>query len=118
MNQIEATIRTSLAPWNEKVHVFSHLSHVYPSGSSIYTTFVWRLAEDHRTMIKQWRTMKQAASQVIVNAGGTISHQHGVGLDHRPYLEAEKGSTGVAALKALFTHLDPDQRMNPTKLLP
>jgi len=118
MNQMETAVRTSLAPWNEKVHVFSHLSHVYTSGSSIYTTFVWRLAEDHRTMMKQWHTIKQAASQVIVNAGGTISHQHGVGLDHRPYLEAEKGATGVGALKALFTHLDPDQRMNPTKLLP
>jgi alkyldihydroxyacetonephosphate synthase len=117
MNQIEATIRNSLAPWNESVHVFSHLSHVYPSGSSIYTTFVWRLADDAATMLEQWRTIKQAASKAIVKAGGTISHQHGIGLDHRDYLEAEKSKAGIDALKALFNHLDPEQRMNPTKLL-
>jgi alkyldihydroxyacetonephosphate synthase len=117
MRRIETAIQNSLAPWNEKVHVFSHLSHVYPSGSSIYTTFVWRLADRAALMAEQWRTIKQAASNAIVQAGGTISHQHGVGLDHRPYLEAEKGSTGIEALKAIFTRLDPDQRMNPTKLL-
>ena len=118
MNRVEAVIRNSLAPWNEKVHVFSHLSHVYPTGSSIYTTFVWRLAERPDVMAEQWRTIKQAASQVIVKAGGTISHQHGVGLDHRPFLEAEKGMTGIETLNAMFKYLDPDQRMNPTKLIP
>ena len=118
MNQIEATISNSLAPWNEKVHVFSHLSHVYPSGSSIYTTFVWRLADDSATMLEQWRTIKQAASKAIVKAGGTISHQHGIGLDHRAYLEAEKSKAGIETLQTLFNHLDPDQRMNPYKLLP
>jgi len=118
MSRIETTIRNSLALWNEKVHVFSHLSHVYPTGSSIYTTFVWRLADRPEIMTEQWRTIKQTASQVIVNSGGTISHQHGVGLDHRPFMEAEKGSAGIDTLKAVFAHLDPDQRMNPTKLLP
>jgi len=50
--------------------------------------------------------------------GGTISHQHGVGLDHAPYLEAEKGAMGLSAMRALFAHFDPQGMMNPGKLLP
>jgi alkyldihydroxyacetonephosphate synthase len=115
---LETAIRNSLVPWNEKVHVFSHLSHVYPTGSSIYTTFVWRLADKADVLRQQWQTIKHNASQVIIQAGGTISHQHGVGTDHRAYLEAEKGTAGIRVLQAVFTSLDPEQRMNPTKLVP
>ena len=49
--------------------------------------------------------------------GGTISHQHGVGLDHAPYLEAEKGPLGLSAMRSLFRHFDPEGMMNPGKLL-
>ena len=118
MKQIENTIIDSLAPWNEKVHVFSHLSHVYATGSNIYTTFIFRLADTPDETLARWQTIKTAASQAIVDAGGTISHQHGVGLDHKPYLEAEKGALGISTLKQLCLHLDPMQRMNPGKLLP
>jgi alkyldihydroxyacetonephosphate synthase len=62
--------------------------------------------------------MKKAACRVIVSQGGTISHQHGVGTDHRRYLCAEKGALGIDLLQKLFDHLDPDRRMNPDKLLP
>jgi FAD/FMN-containing dehydrogenase len=50
--------------------------------------------------------------------GGTISHQHGVGLDHRAYLAAQKGEIGLAALAALRQAPDPDERLNPGKLIP
>ena len=60
---------------------------------------------------------KDAASQAIVANGGTISHQHGVGLDHRRYLADEKGELGIAAVSSVATCLDPDRRMNPGKLL-
>jgi len=118
MQAIEKTIHDALAPGNERVHVFSHLSHVYPCGSSIYTTFIFRLSEDPRKSLDTWLRIKQAASRTIVAAGGTISHQHGIGSDHREYLPAEKGEIGVAMLQKVFDHLDPDRRMNPGKLLP
>jgi alkyldihydroxyacetonephosphate synthase len=60
--------------------------------------------------------MKHAASLAIVSMGGTISHQHGVGLDHAPYLAAEKGELGMAALRALWRVLDPAGMMNAGKL--
>jgi alkyldihydroxyacetonephosphate synthase len=58
------------------------------------------------------------ASQVIVKHAGTISHQHGVGLDHAPYLAAEKGPLGMQALEALRKAFDPQDLLNPGKLLP
>ena len=118
MDAVEETLHTALSSKNEKVHVFSHLSHVYPSGSSIYTTFLFRLSENPRETLANWMCLKQAASRAIVAAGGTISHQHGVGSDHRKYLTAEKGEIGVDVLQKIFKHLDPDRRMNPHKLLP
>ncbi len=62
------------------------------------------------------RRSNTAASQVVVAHGGTISHQHGVGTDHAPYLPAEKGALGMATLRALGAHFDPDGIMNPGKL--
>jgi alkyldihydroxyacetonephosphate synthase len=61
--------------------------------------------------------MKSAASQAIINLGGTISHQHGVGTDHLPYLAAEKGPLGLAAISALCQQFDPKGMMNPGKLV-
>ena len=61
--------------------------------------------------------MKAAASRAVVENGGTISHQHGVGRDHAPYLGVEKGALGLKALHALTTHFDPDGVLNPGVLL-
>ncbi|MFP4533858.1 MAG: FAD-binding oxidoreductase [Desulfobacterales bacterium] len=116
MAAIEAAIGNALSDINEKVHVFSHLSHVYPSGSSIYTTFVFRLADTAGETMDRWQRLKSKASQTIVDAGGTISHQHGVGTDHKPYLPAEKGEMGMDLLNHIWQFADPDGRMNPGKL--
>ena len=118
MQGIEDSITKALAASEERVHVFTHLSHVYPTGSSIYTTFVFRLFKSPAATLAAWQSAKQSACRTIVDAGGTISHQHGVGKDHRQYLQAEKGELGISTLKTVFDHLDPGQRMNPGKLLP
>ena len=115
---IELSIREALIPWNERVHVFTHLSHVYPTGSSIYSTFVFRLAQTPGETLERWRALKHAGSRAVVNAGGTITHQHGIGTDHKQYLAAEKGEVGIAALQHIFSYFDPDRRMNPGKLVP
>lgn len=117
MNAIETALRTGLEHENEQVHVFTHLSHFYPTGCSIYTTYLWRLSADPEQTLERWRKLKGAASQQIVAYGGTISHQHGVGEDHAPYLTAEKGERGMAALQHMLHHFDPEGMMNPGKLL-
>jgi alkyldihydroxyacetonephosphate synthase len=56
--------------------------------------------------------MKSAASRAIIAQGGTISHQHGVGRDHLPYLESEKGHLGLAILKSIGKTCDPNGILN------
>jgi len=118
MTRIENGLAQVLEPANERTLTFSHLSHVYATGSSIYTTFVFRLAETAEKTLERWRKLKQAASRAIVEAGGTISHHHGIGTDHKPYLGAEKGAIGINTLQQAFSYLDPKRQMNPGKLLP
>ena len=117
LTAIETALQGALRPSGERVHAVTHLSHVYPSGSSIYTTFAFRLGADADQTLLRWRACKDAASRAVVAGGGTISHQHGVGTDHREHLLAEKGRAGTDALRAVVATLDPQQRMNPGKLL-
>ncbi|MBO2519176.1 MAG: FAD-binding oxidoreductase [Firmicutes bacterium] len=117
LRAIEAALEQALKPEGERVHVFSHLSHLYPDGSNIYVTYVFRLSGDPERDLERWRALKGAASLAIVEQGGTISHQHGVGLDHKPYLEAEKGTLGLEVLRQAAAALDPQGIMNPGKLV-
>ena len=113
---VESALAGALEEIGEKVHAFTHLSHLYPDGSSIYTTCVFRLAADPEETLRRWQLLKAAASRAIVAGGGTISHQHGVGTDHAPYLAAEKGALGLAAIRAVYASFDPTGVMNPGKL--
>jgi alkyldihydroxyacetonephosphate synthase len=115
--RLESALQHALEPWNERVHVFTHLSHVYPSGSSLYVTYIFRLARDPDETMARWRALKTAASETIAADGATISHHHGVGVDHAPYLAGEKGPLGMAALEAVVRTFDPDGMMNPGVLL-
>ncbi|MHB1683893.1 MAG: FAD-binding oxidoreductase [Bacilli bacterium] len=114
---IETALKVALRPFGERVHVFTHLSHVYPQGSSIYVTYVFRLGASPEETLARWKALKQGASAAVVKSGGTISHQHGVGLDHRPYLQAEKGILGVNMIRGALRAVDPDELMNPGKLM-
>ena len=96
--------------------VMCHISHLYPSGASLYFTFL--AAARPGEELEQWRAAKTAASEAIVAHGGTISHHHAVGRDHARYLGAEVGEQGIAALRAVKAELDPAGIMNPGKLLP
>jgi alkyldihydroxyacetonephosphate synthase len=116
MQAIEDAARGAMARFDERVHVFTHLSHVYRQGCSLYSTFVFRAAADADTNLERWAAMKRAVSEAIVAHGGTISHQHGVGRDHAPYLEAEKGPLGMDAIRAVAREFDPTGMMNPGKL--
>ena len=118
MNAIENSLHDALTPKDGRIHVFSHLSQIYPSGSSIYTTFIFRLGETPDQTLDTWKRLKQSASNTIVSWGGTISHQHGVGKDHKTYMAAEKGKVGIKVLEQIFDYLDPEQLMNPGKLVP
>jgi alkyldihydroxyacetonephosphate synthase len=95
--------------------VMCHVSHVYETGASLYFTFIARQSEDDP--IGQWRTVKHAAGDAIVDGGGTITHHHAVGRDHMGWMAREIGDGGLDALRAVKAELDPAGIMNPGKLL-
>jgi alkyldihydroxyacetonephosphate synthase len=116
LNAIQSALRQGLTDRGERVHVLTHLSHIYPTGSSIYTTYIYRIAADPEETLERWKILKDAASQSILAHGATISHQHGVGVDHLPYMLKEKGEDGMALIRDLCGHFDPKGMMNPGKL--
>lgn len=95
--------------------VMCHISHTYPSGASLYFTVVAKQLDDP---LAQWHLAKTAAGDAIVTAGGTITHHHAVGADHRPWMAAEIGDLGVRVLHAVKRELDPAGVLNPGKLVP
>jgi len=117
MTAVEAELGNGLDTIGERVHVMSHVSHVYPDGASLYTTYIFRLAPDPAETFDRWLKLKTSASLAIAAHGGTISHQHGVGIDHAPYLPPEKGKLGMATLGAAIGVFDPGGMMNPGKLI-
>jgi alkyldihydroxyacetonephosphate synthase len=117
MQQMQEAVRTSLTEESEEVMAFTHISHVYKQGASLYTTYFFRAAKDHATTLQRWKKIKQAASTSLANGKATISHQHGVGRDHAPYLAVEKGKLGMQVTHDMLKSLDPEQRMNPGVLL-
>jgi len=114
---IPAAIVEASQARGEQVLAFAHLSHLYREGASIYTTYLFRRGADPDELLERWGAMKAAASRVIQTHGGTISHQHGIGTDHAPYLPNEKGPLGMDAIRAVCQTFDPDGMMNPGKLV-
>jgi len=118
MLAMEQTARDVFADYGERVHAFTHLSHLYPQGSSIYSQFVWATAPGgFAPNFERWQRLKAAVAATIAAHGGTVSHQHGVGRDHAAHLKDEKGPLGMATLAGLCRHFDPNKIMNPGKLL-
>ena len=117
MAQMQQAVQTSLADEGEEVMAFTHISHVYKQGASLYTTYFFRAAKDHASTLSRWQKIKHAASSSLANGTATISHQHGVGRDHAPYLAAEKGALGIQVTRDMLKSFDPEQRMNPGVLI-
>jgi alkyldihydroxyacetonephosphate synthase len=112
---VREALRAALSGRGTPPLVMCHVSHLYPSGASLYFTFLARQEED---ALAQWRAAKTAASEAIVAGGGTITHHHAIGRDHRQWLTAESGPLGIEVLRAAKERLDPAGIMNPGKLLP
>ncbi len=100
----------------EGAAVMAHLSHSYSDGGSIYYTFL--ASQERGGEIEQWERVKAVATEEIVRQGGALSHHHGIGSDHRAWMERYLGPSGARWLAALKSTLDPRGVMNPGKLVP
>ncbi|OBB98008.1 flavoprotein [Mycolicibacterium peregrinum] len=112
---VTEALTTALAKSGTPALVMCHISHVYPTGASLYFTVV---AAQRGNPIEQWQAAKTAASEAMVRNGGTITHHHAVGADHRPWMRDEIGDLGAQVLRAVKATLDPAGILNPGKLIP
>jgi len=106
-------IKTALSAHAQAVAC--HLSHLYPSGSSLYFTFLITGADDHDAETRYREAWPQAA-RTCTEAGGTLTHHHGVGRLKAPFLAGELGETGTGVLSTIRKALDPAGIMNPKGL--
>jgi|SRR5580658_329534 alkyldihydroxyacetonephosphate synthase len=113
--RLYAGVRTALAANAQAVGC--HLSHLYPSGSSLYFTFLISGADDRDAETRYLAAWDQAARSCAA-MGGTMTHHHGVGRLKSAYLPGEIGETGVQVLRRIKAAFDPDGIMNPRVLLP
>ena len=109
------SVTEALAQSLGRSYVMAHVSHVYETGASLYVT---ALASSGPDQAGRWRAAKHAATHAIVAQGATITHHHGIGADHAPWLVDEVGEVGVELLRAVKAHLDPQGILNPGVLLP
>jgi alkyldihydroxyacetonephosphate synthase len=113
---VRRALRGSLSRGDRRPLVMTHVSHGYPTGASLYVTVL--ADRDDALPLQQWLGAKRAATDALLAAGGTLTHHHAVGADHRPWLEREVGPLGVEVLRAVKQRLDPEGICNPGVLLP
>ena len=113
--QLHAGISGALAAHAQAVGC--HLSHLYPSGSSLYFTFLIRGADDRDAEARYLAAWDQAVRSCAA-VGGTLTHHHGVGRLKSRFLAGELGETGVDVLTRIKAALDPAGILNPRVLTP
>ena len=95
--------------------VTCRFTHVYPDGPAPYYTI---LAPARRgAELEQWGEIKRTASEALIRAGGTITHHHAVGRDHRPWYDRQRPDAFADALRAAKAAVDPGGVLNPGVLI-
>ncbi|MBV8842546.1 MAG: hypothetical protein JO307_07025, partial [Bryobacterales bacterium] len=95
--------------------VTCRFTHVYPDGPAPYFTF--HALGRHGDLLSQWGRIKSAASEALIAAGGTITHHHAVGREHRPWYDKQRPELFAAALRAAKRAVDPQGLLNPGVLI-
>jgi alkyldihydroxyacetonephosphate synthase len=114
LEHLYAAVGDALRDALDTAVVLCHVSHVYRSGASLYFTVT---AAQSENPLAQWQQAKQAANDAIIAAGGSITHHHGVGIDHRDHYAQQVGPLAIEALTAVKRTLDPNGIMNPGVLV-
>ncbi len=105
---VKGTVREALGPEGS---VTCRLTHAYPDGAAPYFTVLAPVAGGEE--IERWQAIKAAAAGAVLAGGGTITHHHAVGRDHRPWYDEQRPEPFAAALRAAKAALDPRGLLNP-----
>ena len=103
------------AALGEPCRVTCRFTHVYPDGPAPYVTVIAPARRGDE--VAQWHEMKRAAGEAIIAGGGTITHHHAVGRDHRPWYDRQRPDVFAAALAGAKAAVDPAGMLNPGCLL-
>ncbi|HEX7060249.1 MAG TPA: FAD-binding oxidoreductase [Solirubrobacterales bacterium] len=95
--------------------VSCRFTHVYPDGPAPYYTVLAPAVRGGE--VEQWDEVKAAAAEAVIEGGGTITHHHAVGRDHRPWYDRQRPAPFAAALRAAKAELDPGNVLNPGVLI-
>jgi alkyldihydroxyacetonephosphate synthase len=95
--------------------VTCRFTHVYPDGPAAYYTILAPARSGEE--LDQWSQIKRAASDALSAAGGTITHHHAVGRDHRPWYDRQRPEPFAEALRAAKGAVDPAGALNPGVLI-
>jgi len=117
---IKSEVGTAIArATGQQAMLSCRLTHLYPDGPAPYFTFAARGAADGSVAgaLAAWREIKQAANEAVIAHGGTITHHHAVGRDHRGGYEREAADVYRAMLAAAKRVADPRGIMNPGVLI-
>ncbi len=95
--------------------VTCRLTHAYPDGAAPYFTVLAPARAGSE--LEQWAEIKAAAAEAILAGGGTITHHHAVGRDHRPWYDRQRPDPFAAALRGAKAALDPQGLLNPGVLI-
>ena len=110
--------RPRSTPSGERVHVFTHLSHLYPSGSSLYVTYIFRLAADPDETLDRWRAIKRAASDSDRRRGrDDHATTTASARTTRRTSPPRRARWGWRRSRPIVRTFDPDGLMNPGVLL-
>lgn len=111
---VYAAAEGAFSSLDKRGFIMCHLSHSYHMGACLYFTFAVPVGEDPD---REYATVKTAVQQAFIDTGGTLSHHHGVGMEHAPWMEQAVSSEGVAVLRSLFDATDPGKNFNPGKVI-
>ncbi len=100
--------------FTKKGQLFCHVSHAYETGASLYFTML--IPQEKGNELAQWKKYKETVSIALTNAGGAISHHHGVGKDHQQWYQQKLSKNAQSLLKNVKKQLDPNNILNPGKL--
>jgi alkyldihydroxyacetonephosphate synthase len=95
--------------------VSCRFTHVYPDGPAPYFTVM--APAKRGSEVEQWDEIKASAAEAVIDGGGTITHHHAVGRDHRPWYDRQRPAPFAAALRAAKRELDPAAMLNPGVLI-
>jgi len=110
-----ATERAIVEATGRPGQVTCRCTHVYPDGPAPYFTF--HAAGRQSELSAQWHTIKSAGLDAVIANGGTVTHHHAVGRDHRLWYDRQRPPLFAAALKAAKATLDPQGLLNPGVLI-